>query len=195
MQKKPLRILMITDFFPPTVGGIESHVAMLSNQLSTHGHKVVVATIKQDNFEGSEKQCGIEIYRLKSFFHNLRFTYLDSKKKYHPPFKDPYVSEELEKLILDFKPDIIHSHGSIIFSYMPIHRKNKIPLVATLHNYSFICPRQDFFYMTKQVCDLPFTKKCYDCTTRQFGLLKSIFTTGSTKKLIRLCNSFLSGFS
>lgn len=37
-------ILMITDFFYPNVGGVESHVYQLSQCLLHEGHKVVIVT-------------------------------------------------------------------------------------------------------------------------------------------------------
>ncbi|KAJ6616510.1 glycosyltransferase family 4 protein [Mycena sp. CBHHK59/15] len=40
----PISIAMITDFFHPAVGGVESHVYMLSANLIRRGHKVVVIT-------------------------------------------------------------------------------------------------------------------------------------------------------
>ncbi|PBK98853.1 UDP-Glycosyltransferase/glycogen phosphorylase [Armillaria gallica] len=41
---EPKAIAMITDFFHPNVGGVESHVYMLSANLIKHGHKVIVIT-------------------------------------------------------------------------------------------------------------------------------------------------------
>ncbi|KAK0232011.1 hypothetical protein EDD85DRAFT_955847 [Armillaria nabsnona] len=41
---EPIAIAMITDFFHPNVGGVESHVYMLSENLIKRGHKVIVIT-------------------------------------------------------------------------------------------------------------------------------------------------------
>ena len=40
----PRRILMVTDFFYPNVGGVENHVYMLSQCLLSLGHHVVILT-------------------------------------------------------------------------------------------------------------------------------------------------------
>ncbi|CCM01208.1 uncharacterized protein FIBRA_03256 [Fibroporia radiculosa] len=40
----PLAIAMVCDFFHPNVGGVESHIYMLSTNLIRRGHKVVVIT-------------------------------------------------------------------------------------------------------------------------------------------------------
>ena len=39
-----LRLLMVSDFFYPNTGGVESHIYQLSQCLMALGHKVVVLT-------------------------------------------------------------------------------------------------------------------------------------------------------
>ena len=45
-QRPPerLRLLMVSDFFYPNTGGVESHIYQLSQCLLARGHKVVVLT-------------------------------------------------------------------------------------------------------------------------------------------------------
>jgi Glycosyltransferase Family 4 len=40
-----MRILMLTQFYPPIIGGEERHVRNLSATLAELGHKVTVATL------------------------------------------------------------------------------------------------------------------------------------------------------
>lgn len=42
--EKRLRILMVSDFFLPNIGGVESHIYHLSQNLIKLGHYVVVYT-------------------------------------------------------------------------------------------------------------------------------------------------------
>lgn len=44
---EPLSILMVSDFFPPALGGVETHAFELSLALSRRGHKVTVLTTTQ----------------------------------------------------------------------------------------------------------------------------------------------------
>jgi glycosyltransferase involved in cell wall biosynthesis len=49
-----MRILMLAQFYPPTIGGEERHVRNLSMALARRGHDVTVATLQQSglpNFE------------------------------------------------------------------------------------------------------------------------------------------------
>lgn len=44
MEQGKLRILMVSDFFHPNIGGVESHIHHLSQNLMKLGHYVVVYT-------------------------------------------------------------------------------------------------------------------------------------------------------
>jgi hypothetical protein len=48
----PLRILMVSDFFFPNFGGVESHIYELSQCLMQQGHHVVVMTHAYDDRHG-----------------------------------------------------------------------------------------------------------------------------------------------
>ena len=39
-----MRILLLAQFFPPDIGGVERHVFNLANTLADRGHEVAVAT-------------------------------------------------------------------------------------------------------------------------------------------------------
>ncbi len=43
-----MRVLMLTDLYPPFIGGIEQHVRNLSHGLVERGHEVTVATMSVD---------------------------------------------------------------------------------------------------------------------------------------------------
>jgi len=49
-----LRILMVSDFFYPSIGGVESHIYQLSQNLMTRGHRVVIYThaYEKESFHG-----------------------------------------------------------------------------------------------------------------------------------------------
>lgn len=47
-----MRILMVSDFFYPNTGGVESHIYQLSQCLIQAGHKVVVLTHAYGSLSG-----------------------------------------------------------------------------------------------------------------------------------------------
>ena len=71
--KKSYRICMVSDYFYPSVGGVESHIWALSCGLIEKGHSVVVIThIYEDYFGIKEFENGLRVYYLplKPFYDN-----------------------------------------------------------------------------------------------------------------------------
>lgn len=67
-MRGPLRILMPTIYFPPRVGGIESHVYYLARDLVRRGHRVgIVTTRTEPSSPRQETMEGIEVVRIRSF--------------------------------------------------------------------------------------------------------------------------------
>jgi len=59
------RILMVTDFFYPNTGGVESHIYQLAQCLIARGHKVVVLTHSYGDLTGHRYFTnGLKVRRL-----------------------------------------------------------------------------------------------------------------------------------
>ena len=123
-----LRILMPSIYFPPRVGGIESHVYSLAHELAARRHEVLVITTRTEpSSPHSEVIDGIRIRRLLSFGkHSVGWT-LSSL------FSVPEVVGAARR------SDIIHCHtfafalgGRVASSLWGI------PLVVTVHSSHFL---------------------------------------------------------
>ncbi|XP_017485088.1 PREDICTED: phosphatidylinositol N-acetylglucosaminyltransferase subunit A isoform X2 [Rhagoletis zephyria] len=67
-----MRICMVTDFFYPSIGGVEEHVFNLSQILLSHGHKVIVLTHCYGDCRGIRYLTnGLKVYYLpiKPFYN------------------------------------------------------------------------------------------------------------------------------
>lgn len=99
------------------IGGAENYMYSLSNALEKRGYKVKVI--------GSNK--GVD---LKDSFFSRWYSF-----KYY---------KLLQKEIQDFKPSLIHVHGfsrSISPSPLVAAKKYKIPVIQSVHDYNFVCPK------------------------------------------------------
>jgi len=171
-----MKILMLSDFYPPIIGGMERYVQLLSRELYKRGHEITVCTTGYK--ESLKEDGGVEIYESKGFFQYLPFLFVDPEKRYHPPVQDGLITKRLEGIIRRKQPDIIHSHGWITYSVLPLKRKFDVPLVVTLHDYGFICPTRLPKTLTshKRICNHePFKHSCIGCGKEQYGLIKSFF--------------------
>lgn len=175
-----MKILMLTDFYPPTIGGVERHVENLSRCLVRRGHEVTVCTPRQRGLEPGEDASGVQVRRLRALYQELPFLATDPRKQYHPPLTDPRLKAGLRRVVDEFDPDVVHSHGWILFSYLPV--KTAAPVVSTLHHYGFLCPRQDLFYRGEAVCDKPFTWSCYRCAAQHYNLVKATILSEWTRR-------------
>ena len=116
-----MKILQVTPYFVPSVGGIESHVENLSNQLVKKGHEVTVFTSNTHSTLPYERRSEFEIFRFRPLF---------------VLFRNPISFEILSKLKTIKKYDIIHAHdehGFLTNLTALIRKISKIPLVVTCH--------------------------------------------------------------
>jgi glycosyltransferase involved in cell wall biosynthesis len=68
VMNRKLRILMPSIYFPPRVGGIESHVYYLARELARRGHQVTVVTTRTEaRSPRNEIMDGVIVRRLPSF--------------------------------------------------------------------------------------------------------------------------------
>ena len=80
----------------------------------------------------------------------------------HLPIPDPILIKKISKVIKNKKPDIIHAHGRMLYSAIPLKKKFDIPVVATIHDYGFICPTS-VLMRRDVICNKCFTKGCVHC--------------------------------
>ena len=100
---------------------------------------------------------------------------IDKIKKVPRFFYSAEAGEKFEKLLDDFKPDIIHAHGiyhHLTNAILEPALKRKIPIAYTLHDYKLICPAYHFYTEKRGVCE--------DCRGgRQYNCLVGRCTHGS----------------
>jgi glycosyltransferase involved in cell wall biosynthesis len=168
-----MKIMMLSDLYPPFQGGIESHVESLSNQLSKKGHEVFVCTIGRRGLPAYEEKNGVRIYRLKGLFQKIPFLFKDPARKWHPPAGDWLITKRLARIIERERPDIIHAHGWMVYSVIPLKKRFKIPLVYTMHDYRLFCPKM-LLVRDDTICAQPSLGDCTSCMCSDYGLPRAL---------------------
>lgn len=126
-----MRIGVIHWAFPPTIGGVETHLATLYPELVRMGHKVFLLTEDLDGKEGKDEYEGIELERTKLMS-------IPTFEKRDSEFYE-IVENMIREWIDNVKPDIVHAHNlNCFFHYHPaacekICKEKKIPLILTVH--------------------------------------------------------------
>ena len=78
---------------------------------------------------------------------------------------NPETARKLEKLILDFKPDVAHLHNiyhQLSPSVIYVLKKHNIPMVMTLHDYNLISPAYNLYNQNK-IYERACGQKFYRC--------------------------------
>ncbi len=126
---KKLKILQISTFFHPVIGGVETQVEDLSKQLIKKGHQVEIITTDSDrNGKKINRQAidskvsGIKVSRVKTWFSFSEF------HKFAPGFWNAIKNKEF---------DIIHIHGLRKFEMyiaLFIAKLKRKKIVVSTHN-------------------------------------------------------------
>ena len=172
-----MRILIVTDHYPPFIGGAHRQSQLLASELHQRGHTVNVATVWHGGFPEVEDEAGVEVHRLKQLRTVGFWVRPDRKQRHQSPFPDPVTVIGLRRLIHRFKPDIIHSYGWITYSCAVALTGKKIPLLVSARDYAYSCPNQTLVMSDGTVCSGPAFSKCMQCAGRHYGPSKGWVTT------------------
>lgn len=140
-----MRILIVNTFYYPNiVGGAENVVQLLAEKLYNSNNEVAIFSI--DSFSNRmtiEEINGVKVYRGTGgkFNTKVRFTkkgtILQKLKNKFIELKNKGIEKEIDFILKDFKPDIVHTNNiqgisPIIWSTL---ERKKIPCVHTVHDY------------------------------------------------------------
>ena len=178
-----MRILMLTDFYPPLIGGLEQHVRNLSGALVARGHEVAVATLHHEGLPEFEIDQGARVYRVRGTTQRLSALFSDGGRRFAPPLPDAETLLALRDIIQRERPEIIHGHNWLIHSALPLKRWSGAKFVASLHEYGLACARKDLAYHGGEVCDGPALGKCLACAANHYGKVKGVPTALATAAL------------
>ncbi len=170
-----MRILMLTQFYPPIIGGGAIHVRSLSTELVSRGHHVVVITLRHEGQEAFELDQGVLVYRIGSSLQRFPWLFKDRGRQYSPPFPDPEALLAIRRIIKQERPEIVHAHNWLLDSFLPLKTWSGAKVVVTLHNYGLLCVKTTLLHHDL-LCDGPGFIKCLGCARQFYGTAKGIPT-------------------
>jgi glycosyltransferase involved in cell wall biosynthesis len=170
-----MRILMLAQCYPPTIGGEERFVHDLSVGLAARGHDISVVTIGSTGVPAYTLEEGVRIFRVPTTMNRIPFLY-SSPRRLAPPFPDPEACWAIRKIIRQVRPQIVHAHNWIIHSFLPLKRWSRAGLLLTLNDLSLICVTKKLLHRGS-VCSERGPAKCLACAARHYGWVKGIGTS------------------
>jgi len=132
-MKKRLKIAHLHWGFPPIIGGVETHLAILLPEFVKMGHEVSLLTGAVEDVPAFYKYKGVDVCRTPVM--DLNWLY---KRGLHG--LEDEINEAFGKFFNRYKPDIIHVHNMHYFSFLHAQvleryaKKMGVPLILTAHN-------------------------------------------------------------
>jgi glycosyltransferase involved in cell wall biosynthesis len=105
------------------VGGTARYITQLAHELPRHGIETFLATgfVQGAEVEDPSAQA-IDLIRVPAMGRSIK------------PIKDHFARKQLEKIIAEVKPDIIHTH-TFKAGYVIRMKKQSIPVIHTFHGH------------------------------------------------------------
>ncbi|HEX3974754.1 MAG TPA: glycosyltransferase family 4 protein [Solirubrobacteraceae bacterium] len=174
-----MRIMMLCDLYDPFVGGLERNVQTLSRELVARGHEVSVVTLWREGCPSQETDAyGVRVFRIGGWSRALERAFSDPNHHFHPPAPDPGTMRELASLVRRLSPDIVNTHSWILYSYLPLAHRFPARVVHTVHDYGFVCAKQNYLHRGTP-CSGPAYLKCVRCSADQYHpAVAAAVTTG-----------------
>lgn len=125
MKVNRIKLLLVTPYFPPHLGGVETYAFNIAQGLAQNcDYEVVVVTSNQkEKREIIENYCGIKVYRLPIMLR-IKNTPIN-----------PLWCFALKRIIRAEKPDIINSHQPVPFiGDLTAFLAGNTPFVLTYHS-------------------------------------------------------------
>ena len=121
-----MKIVHITPFYKPSIGGVEEIVHNTVKELVKRGHEVHVVSVNYDNRwkevakPGTVVEEGVIVHRLRPSFIKIGYATL---------------MHDLKEVLFEIKPDTVHSHNLHPHLFQAIAWKSKVDykVVAQLH--------------------------------------------------------------
>jgi len=105
------------------VGGTARYITQLANELPKRGIETFISTGFVQGAEVEDESAqSIEIIRIPSMGRSIR------------PIKDHFARMQLDKIIAQVKPDIIHTH-TFKAGYVIRMKKQPVPVIHTFHGH------------------------------------------------------------
>jgi glycosyltransferase involved in cell wall biosynthesis len=168
----PYRVLLVSDAYPPMIGGADRSVHAMATGLAGRGHAVAVATAWQRGLPARETRDGVEVNRLRDLTARLPWVSADPYKHVPPPFPDPEGVVRFRRVLRAFRPDVVHSYGWLTYSCAAALAGRRTPLVLSLRDYGNFCARRTLLHMGEEPCQGPAPLKCLRCAAPQYGRAK-----------------------
>lgn len=203
-------IALVTDFFYPSIGGVETHVKMIGEELIKLGHSVIVITHKYTNYLGYMKIGMIDVYYADLPVlcpNNVLPTVFPSLPFYKEIFNMHKVDivhghQSMSSMCLEAVFHANHLGIKTILTDHSVFEFGKIERIICDNLYEFVCKHVDKFICVSEIAKINTAKRmCFPIDNIEVipnGILPKYFypklkssTILNTKTIVLFCARFV----
>lgn len=145
---KKMNVLIINPYYYPNmIGGTEHSIKILAESLQMQGINVAVYSYDSNTVFTEEVINGVKVFRGHADWFTLRSSLVKSSKIQSLffrfiEFRNKKIIDDLDYIVSNFKPDIIHTNNlygisTYVWNYF---KRNKIKIVHTIRDYWMMDP-------------------------------------------------------
>lgn len=158
-----MRVLhAIHDFLPRHQAGSEIYAFDLCRELAGRHHVSVLCA----EYDPSRRH-GQVTWRVHDGLPVIEVVNNWVCRSFADTYRPPLVTEQIAHVLRAVQPDVIHVHNllNLSFDLPAVAHAQAIPVVATLHDYTLVCPSggQRIHRAERHVCHVIDTNRCARC--------------------------------
>ncbi len=153
-----MKIALTVHHFPPNYNaGAEIYVYRLASWLIRHGHQVDVICVESITYQGPgditstyDEYNGIPV-------HRLYFNHRSSPDSFQQSYDNSLIGGWITDYFRENRPDVVHVNGGYLISAAVIRAAKGLglPVIVTLHDFWFVCPRITLLKPSGKLCTVP----------------------------------------
>ena len=151
-----MNLVFLSNGFPPRhTAGTENYTAGIASALAQAGHRVSVICVGEWD-SGPQPVNGVT----RDTYQGVAVARLDANWTAGPDpnrylYDNPVIADRVAALLDEMQPDLVHitSCATLSASVIRVVKQRGLPLVITLTDYWFICPRISLLHADGHVCD------------------------------------------
>jgi glycosyltransferase involved in cell wall biosynthesis len=163
-----MRLLFVSDHYPPFVGGAERQTYLLATRFAAAGHDVAVAVPWVNGLPAVQEDSGVTVHRIRQLRDGWGDLASRDSIRHPPPYPDPVMAWGLRRLVRRFRPDVVHSQGWISYSAAAALLGLRTPLLVSARDYGYFCANRTLL-RDDTPCSGPSLGKCLPCAGRYYG--------------------------
>lgn len=162
-----MNIVIAVHHFPPRyTGGAEWRAFRTATALLRRGYKVRVVCVEHIDQPAAQGITWVDDVYQGVSVRRLALDMAAADDRFVWQYNNPWIGAHLEQLLGEEQPDVFHLIGGYLISASAIHaaKKLNIPVVVSLTDYWFICPRFSLLRSDGTLSTLPIDPvRCARC--------------------------------